>query len=228
MDGNGRWAKQRGLPRLEGHRRGAARVRDIVNACGDLGISYLTLYAFSSENWRRPADEVDGLMRLLDHFLSNELDTLVSKRIRLRVIGDVSRLPANIRARLDDAFARTRGFTERCLTLALSYGSRDEALRAVRGLMADAAAGRLDPAKLDWEAFASRLDTAGMPDPDLVIRTSGELRVSNFLLLQAAYAEFFFSRKLWPEFDRAEFEAALDDFARRERRFGATEAAPAP
>lgn len=223
MDGNGRWAKQRGLPRLEGHRRGAEAVRNTLAAARDLGIRFLTLYAFSVENWNRPSDEVSGLMRLLEFFLKRETATLVRDKIRLRTIGRIDKLPESVRGQLAAALTATAGFTEHTLVLALNYGSRTEITEAAHAYAADVAAGKVSadspPA---WETFARYLSTSDLPDPDLVIRTSGETRVSNFLLMQAAYAEFVFTPVLWPDFGKADLVAAVQDYQRRERRFGRT------
>ncbi len=222
MDGNGRWAKQRGLPRIEGHRRGVETVRAIVDASRELGIRYLTLYAFSVENWKRPKEEVGALMRLLDYFLKRETKTLVKNRVRLLAIGRIHELPAAVRAQLEVAIETTAKFTEHTLVLALNYGARTEAVDAARGYAAAVAAGKEKLNDSSWETFRRYLYTADIPDPDLIIRTSGEARVSNFLLLQAAYAEFVFSPVLWPDFTKAELAAACDEFARRERRYGLT------
>ena len=222
MDGNGRWAKKRGLPRIEGHRRGVETVRRIVEAAGAQGVRYLTLYAFSAENWKRPAAEVQALMLLLQRFLRSELDQLVAKKIRLHTIGRTAELPAAVRKELDRALAATSAFTEHHLILALNYGARTEIADAAAAYARDVAAGREDPAECSYAKLARHLYTAGIPDPDLVIRTSGESRISNFLLLQAAYAEFLFTPTLWPDFGAEDFRSALADFANRERRFGAT------
>lgn len=222
MDGNGRWAKLRGLPRVEGHRMGIRAVRAVVECARELGIPYLTLYAFSVENWGRPVGEVATLMSLLREFLLQELPELGRHRIRLNVIGDASQLPAFVREVLDRVVAATSANEEMTLTLALSYAGRSEIVRAARKLAADAAAGAVAPESISETDFARRLDTAGMPDPDLVIRTSGELRISNFLLWQAAYAEFVFTEVLWPDFGKAEFLQALEEYSRRNRRFGLT------
>jgi undecaprenyl diphosphate synthase len=223
MDGNGRWAKRRGLPRLEGHRRGADSVRSVLEGARALGIRYLTLYAFSVENWRRPEDEVGGLMGLLETFLGREKGTLLKNGIRLRAIGRIDALPERARAALEDVIAATAHFTEHTLVLALNYGARTEVLDAARSFAAAVAAGRARLEDADtWEGFARHLYTADLPDPDLVIRTSGETRLSNFLLVQAAYAEFVFTPVLWPDFGRAELEAAVNDYRRRERRYGLT------
>jgi undecaprenyl diphosphate synthase len=228
MDGNGRWAKQRGLPRLEGHRRGVETVRTIIDAAREMGIRYLTLYAFSVENWKRPQDEVGGLMKLLEYFLDRETSTLIKNRVRLRTIGRTQDLPEVVRRRLEKAIADTACFTEHTLVLALNYGSRTELLDAVNSYAAAAAAGHAPSPLCNWEDFAPHLYTGDIPDPDLVIRTSGETRVSNFLLLQAAYAEFIFVPTLWPDFTKESFAAALEEFGRRERRFGMTSDQVAP
>ncbi|HOG92594.1 MAG TPA: isoprenyl transferase [Opitutaceae bacterium] len=222
MDGNGRWAKQRGLPRVEGHRRGVETVRAITAAARELGVRYLTLYAFSVENWKRPAAEVGALMSLLEFFLKRETAGLVKNRVRLRTIGRTQDLPEVVRKQLDQAIAATAQFTEQTLVLALNYGARTEVLDAARAYAADLAAGKTQPAGDDWSAFSRYLYTADIPDPDLVIRTSGETRISNFLLMQAAYAEFVFTPTLWPDFTKADLEAAIADYHRRERRFGLT------
>jgi undecaprenyl diphosphate synthase len=222
MDGNGRWAKQRGLPRLEGHRRGVETVRSIMDAARELGIRCLTLYAFSVENWKRPAEEVGALMHLLEFFLKKEIKTLVKNRVRLRTIGRTVELPAPVRRQLDAAIAATAAFTEHTLVLALNYGARSEIVDAARAYAAAVAAGREKLNDGSWETFSRYLYTADLPDPDLVIRTSGETRVSNFLLLQSAYAEFVFTPVLWPDFTKADLAAAVATYAQRERRFGLT------
>jgi undecaprenyl diphosphate synthase len=222
MDGNGRWAEQRGLPRIVGHRRGVEAVKAIVKECRTLGIGYLTLYAFSSENWRRPAEEVSALMGLLCRYLQSELETMLSRRIRLNVIGETERLPREAREVLQRAVERTRDNDDMVLTLALSYGARDELVRAARRLAGEVAAGRLTPAAIDEAALAGALDTGGLPDPDLLVRTSGEMRISNFLLWQLAYTELFFTEVLWPDFGVAELQRALQEYGRRQRRFGLT------
>jgi undecaprenyl diphosphate synthase len=222
MDGNGRWAKQRGLPRIEGHRRGVETVRAIIDATRELGIRYLTLYAFSVENWSRPQDEVGALMGLLEYFLKRETRTLVKNRVRLLTIGRTHELPAVVRAQLDAAMKATAKFTDHTLVLALNYGARTEIVDAARAYATAVAAGREKLNDGSWATFSRYLYTADIPDPDLVIRTSGETRVSNFLLLQAAYAEFVFSPVLWPDFTKADLAAACAEFARRERRYGLT------
>lgn len=222
MDGNGRWAKQRGLPRLEGHRRGVEAVRTIIDAARELDIRYLTLYAFSVENWNRPQDEVGGLMSLLEFFLKRETATLVKNQIRLLTIGRIEELPAAVLRQLEAAKTATAHFTGHTLVLALNYGARTEVADAARAFTAAVAAGQENLDDCSWTTFSRYLSTSGIPDPDLVIRTSGELRISNFLLLQSAYAEFVFSPVLWPDFGREQLRAAVAEYARRERRFGLT------
>ncbi len=221
MDGNGRWAKARGLPRLAGHRAGAQAVRRTVEAAVEAGVSWLTLYAFSSENWRRPPEEVLELTGLLRHYIRQELAELGGQGVRVRVLGDRGRFDADTQADLAQAERNTKANTRLNLNVALSYGARDEIVAAARAAAEAAVAGHLDPAALDEAAFGRLLFTAGMPDPDLVIRTSGEHRLSNFLLWQSAYAELVFLDVLWPDFNAAELDAALAEYARRERRFGA-------
>jgi len=223
MDGNGRWARQRGLPRLEGHRRGVESVRTVTHAARALGIRMLTLYAFSVENWRRPEEEVGGLMALLETFLTIEKAGMIRDQIRLRAIGRIDALPARARTALLETMAATAHCTGHTLVLALNYGARTEVLDAARAFAAAVATGsaRLEDADT-WEGFARHLYTHDLPDPDLVIRTSGETRLSNFLLVQSAYAEFVFSPVLWPEFGHAELEASINDYRRRERRYGLT------
>ncbi|SNS48951.1 Undecaprenyl pyrophosphate synthetase [Sphingomonas laterariae] len=220
MDGNGRWAKARHLPRVAGHRKGAEAVRATIRAAGELGIEVLTLYAFSSENWRRPEEEVSDLKGLLRHYLLAELDELASNGIRLKVIGDYTRFGPELTRMLDDAIARTADNRSTTLVIALNYGSQDELVRAARALAEDARAGRIAPDAIDVAAIEARLDTADLPPPDLVIRTSGEHRLSNFLLWQAAYAELLFVDTLWPDFGRDDLFAAVADYGRRNRRFG--------
>ena len=221
MDGNGRWASARGLPRIAGHRAGTQAVRRTIEAAIREGVAWLTLYAFSSENWRRPADEVSGLTGLMRHYLRQELNDLHREGVRLRVLGDPARFEGDIAAELATAERLTAGNTRLNLNMALSYGARDEIVAAVRAAAAAARAGTLDPEAVTEETVCGLLTTAGMPDPDLIIRTSGERRLSNFLLWQSAYAELVFLDTLWPDFGTAEFRAALDEYARRERRFGA-------
>ncbi len=221
MDGNGRWAAARGLPRVAGHRAGAQAVRRAIEAAGEHGVAWITLYAFSSENWRRPESEITDLTGLLRHYVRSELAEFAARGVRLRVIGERERFAADIRADLADAERRTEANTGLNLTVALSYGARTEIVAAARACAEDAAAGRLAPSALDEAHFAGRLGTAEMPDPDLLIRTSGEQRLSNFLLWQLAYSELVFLDVLWPDFSAAHFAAALEEYDRRERRFGA-------
>lgn len=222
MDGNGRWAASRGLPRVAGHKKGMDAVRDVVTACSKLGLETLTLYAFSLENWKRPALEVEALMGLLTRYLENELSLMMDKGIRFKTIGRTDDLPPRIRALIEKTVAETAGNTGMVLDLALSYGGRWEILDAVRRVAYDAASGGMDPALLTEQAFSGYLNTAGLPDPDLVIRTSGEMRVSNFLLWQIAYAELYYTDALWPDFGERELLAALVDYQGRQRRFGLT------
>jgi undecaprenyl diphosphate synthase len=226
MDGNGRWAAERGLPRSEGHRRGAESVRRVVRAARELGLSALTLYAFSAQNWGRPRREVFALMRLLAEFVTGASAELLSNGIRLTTIGDVSRLPAFARAPLAALQAESRRNHGMTLCLALSYGGREALTAAARALAAEVAAGRLHADSVTESVLAARLDTNRLPPLDLVIRTSGEQRLSNFLLWEAAYAELYFTPVLWPDFDRPAFEAALADYAQRSRRFGLAAGAP--
>ena len=221
MDGNGRWATRRGLPRVAGHRAGVEAVRRTIRCAMEAGVGCLTLYAFSSENWRRPAGEVSDLTGLLRHFLRNEVAELDEAGVRLRVIGDRARFDRDIQTELEAAERRTAGNAKLTLVVALSYGGRAEIVAAARAVAEAALAGRLDPASLTEEGFAGLLSTVGVPDPDLIIRTSGEQRLSNFLLWQSAYAELVFLDVLWPDFAAAHFEEALAEFNRRERRFGA-------
>jgi len=225
MDGNGRWAKMRGLPRQEGHRRGLEALRRTVRNASDLGISVLTLYSFSTENWRRPYAEVSFLMGLLKHFVEKDLAELSAANVKVRIIGNRENLATDLRRLVEHAETSTRANTGLVLVIAFNYGSRDEIVRVARRLAADAAAGRIDPTAIDEAAIAGHLDTHDLPDPELVIRTSGETRISNFLLWQAAYAEFVFVPVMWPDFDRAVFEDALAQYRQRERRFGGVSAA---
>jgi undecaprenyl diphosphate synthase len=220
MDGNGRWAKQRLLSRVKGHEKGAEAVRTTVRTCRELGIPFLTLYAFSTENWQRPRTEVSALMRLLRRFLQAELKELIETGIRLHAIGRRERLPEDVQRALAAAINDTRQNATLQLNLALSYGGRDEITRAAQALAAEVQAGRLRPADITEDLLSARLDTAGIPDPDLLIRTGGDMRVSNFLLWQLAYTEIFVTPTLWPDFNRALFQQILDDFQSRERRFG--------
>ncbi len=221
MDGNGRWAKERGLPRRDGHRAGAESVREVTDACIDLGVKFLTVYAFSSENWNRPETEIKALMDLLDRFLVDKAKDLKKQNIRLAAIGQLDRLPAKTRKLLDKIIAQTADHTAMTLVLALSYGGREEIVAAARSLAIDAAAGTIQPEQITSELFASRLQTAGIPDPDLLIRTSGEMRVSNFLLWQISYAEIVIVKKFWPDFHKTDLLEAVAEYQRRHRRFGA-------
>jgi undecaprenyl diphosphate synthase len=221
MDGNGRWAKSRGLPRTAGHRKGVEAVRRTVQAAGEIGVGYLTLYGFSSENWKRPTDEIVDLMGLLRRYLRAETAELHRHNVRLRVIGDRTALDGDIVALIEGAEEQMRGNTGLKLTVALSYGGRQELTAAARAIAREVAAGRLRPDDVDEAVFERHLSTHGIPDPDLLIRTSGEQRVSNFLLWQTAYTELVFSHVLWPDFGRDELEAAIREYGRRERRYGA-------
>lgn len=216
MDGNGRWAKKRDLPRSEGHRAGTEAARDVVKHCRRCGIEYLTLYTFSRENWSRPREEVSFLFDLLKKFLKNELSSLMEQDIRLNVLGDISSLPRVTRAVIEQVRSKTAGNNGLVLNLALNYSGRSEIVNACRRLMSEG----VDPGQVDEDLFSEYLYTAGQPDPDLVIRTSGEKRLSNYLLYQAAYAEFYFTQTLWPDFAADDLNAAFEDFSRRQRRFG--------
>lgn len=224
MDGNGRWAEAQGLPRIWGHREGAVRVRDVVERAGDLGVTHLTLYAFSSENWKRPEDEVSQLMLLCVAYLDGEAQRLAEEGIRLRVIGRREGLPEDVRAAIEKVEATTAGGTRANLTLALNYGGRDEIVDACRAIAAKAAAGEIRPEAIDQQTVSQHLYTADLPDPDLLIRTAGERRLSNYLLWQVSYAELFISDAAWPEFGADRFDEAVMDYAGRVRRFGKTDA----
>ncbi|MGC9943127.1 MAG: isoprenyl transferase [Verrucomicrobiota bacterium] len=220
MDGNGRWAKSRHLPRVEGHRRGADSAREIIRTAGEVGIKYLTLYAFSAENWNRPKDEVDALMKYLVHYLKTETSELNKSNVRLEVIGQIWRLPDNVQEHLRKSIAtlsRNNGLT---LVMALSYGSRIEIVDAVRQIAEKVKSGKIEPADITEKAISDHLWTRSVPDPDLLIRTSGEMRVSNFLLWQISYAELVVTPTLWPDFRKPHFFAALEEYAKRHRRFG--------
>lgn len=220
MDGNGRWAKRRLLPRALGHRQGAEAVRRTVTACAEMGVGYLTLYAFSSENWKRPPEEVDDLMSLLRVYLRNEVSELNRQNVRLRVIGDRTRLSKDVVALVEESEALTASNSGLTLILALNYGAQSEIAAAAREIARKVKAGEIDPETVCEQTVASHLLTHDIPDPDVIIRTSGEQRLSNFLLWQAAYAELIFVPCLWPDFDREALEAAIADFAQRDRRFG--------
>jgi len=220
MDGNGRWAAARNLPRREGHRAGAASVEECLKACGDLGVKYLTLYAFSSENWKRPEAEVTALMSLLARFLKEKTPSLMRNNIRLQVIGHLARLPERNQKQLRESIAKTANNDGLTLVVALSYGAREEIVDAAKRLMEEAKAGTIEPDDLDAETFSRYLYTAAIPDPDLLIRTSGECRVSNFLLWQISYAEIVITETLWPDFRREHLGEAIAEYQRRHRRFG--------
>jgi undecaprenyl diphosphate synthase len=220
MDGNGRWAKARHLPRVAGHRQGAEAVRKTVRAAGEMGIEALTLYAFSSENWRRPADEIADLMGLLRHYLRRELEEIAKQGVRLNIIGDYSRFDADLVIMLENACERTKANDRLTFTLALNYGSQDEIVRAAQSLALEAKAGRIDPDAIDARAIEDRLDTRDLPPVDLLIRTSGVRRLYNFLLGRAAYAEVLCVERRWPDFDGSALAEAVVDFGRRERRYG--------
>lgn len=226
MDGNGRWASARGLPRTMGHRKGVDAVRETVRVAGDIGIKYLTLFAFSSENWRRPETEVTDLLGLLKAFIRRDLSELHRQNVRIRVIGDRHNLRGDILPLLIEAEETTKNNTALTLVIAFNYGSRDEISRAIVSLAKEVEAGRLRPQDITPALIDGRLDTAGIPDPDLIIRTSGEERLSNFLLWQATYSEFMFMPEYWPDFSRELFVSALQRYAARDRRFGALSAKP--
>jgi len=220
MDGNGRWASQRGLPRAAGHKAGAEAVRRTLQAAADAGVEVLTLYAFSSENWRRSDDEIADLKGLMRYYLERELNRLVKEGVRLRLIGDYRGFGPDMARQLEDAVVKTKGNDRLTLVVALNYGSRKEIAKAAAALARKAVDGETDPQAIDEAAVESELDTAGLPDPDLLIRTSGEVRLSNFLLWQSAYSELLFTPVLWPDFDEHAFAGALEQFAARQRRFG--------
>ena len=222
LDGNGRWAKKRGLPRRMGHNEGIKTVKEIVTASAEAGVKYLTIYAFSKQNWNRPKDEVSSIMSLLLKTAEREIKELHRNNVRLKVIGDRNDLPKEARVVLEQGMELTKNNDLLTLVVALSYGSRDEILRAVNTLAAEVKNGNLEPGDIDESTLGSRLDTADIPDPDLIIRTSGEYRISNYLLWQAAYAEFYFAEELWPDFHRQNYYKALMSYTKRERRFGKT------
>jgi undecaprenyl diphosphate synthase len=222
MDGNGRWAQARGLPRIAGHRRGAEAARRAVVAAAELGVPYLTLFGFSSENWKRPPAEIQDLMGLLRHYLRGEIAELHRNGARLKVIGELARLPEDIIDLIDHAEAVTRDNTRITVTMALSYGGRAEIIAAMRAIAQQVAEGRLAADAIDEDCLAGHLFTSDIPDPDLLIRTSGELRISNFLLWQCAYSELVFIRTLWPDFSKSDLELAIGEFRSRERRYGAS------
>lgn len=221
MDGNGRWARKRGLPRVMGHRTGMKKVKEIAIAANELGIKVLTMYAFSTENWKRPKEEVDYLMSLPQEFFPKEIDELAENNVRIRMIGNRENLPNHTLRPVIEAIERTKSNTGMILNFALNYGSRDELLRGVRAYARDVLSGKADPEQLTEAQFASYLQTFDLPDPDLLIRTSGEMRISNFMLWQIAYTELFFSDVYWPDFSKSHFFAAIADYQRRQRRYGA-------
>lgn len=221
MDGNGRWARERHLPRIEGHRAGAESARAIIRAAGELGIKYLTLYAFSVENWNRPKDEVDALMKYLVHYLKSETPELNKNNVQLNVIGQIYRLPENVQEHLRKSIATLSKNNGLSLIMALSYGGRTEIVDAVRSIASKVKAGEVDPAEINEQLFAQHLYTRNLPDPDVLIRTSGEMRVSNFLLWQISYTELVVTQTLWPDFRKAQLYAAIEEYTRRHRRFGA-------
>ncbi len=220
MDGNGRWAKRRLMPRLEGHRQGAKSVRRAVEFCRRNGVKFLTLYAFSTENWQRPQTEVSGLMRLLSQFIDSELDEIHKNDIRFNIIGQLDRLPTVVKEKVSSALERTANNKTMVLTVALSYGGRQEIVSAAIKMSRSIRSGALQEKDIDDEVFKSFLDTSDIPDPDLLIRTGGEIRISNFLLWQAAYSELYFTDLLWPDFDEEAFRSAIETFRSRQRRFG--------
>jgi undecaprenyl diphosphate synthase len=220
MDGNGRWAKERSLPRTMGHKAGVETIRPIVKECSRLGVKCLTLYAFSTENWKRPRDEVDAIMNLLVQYLSKEFDELDKNNVVINSIGDIAKLPQQCRIELGNAYEKTKNNTGLTLNLALNYGGRDELLHAFREIIKDIGAGKIKESEVDEQTIADHLFTAGMPDPDIIIRPSGELRLSNFLLWQCAYSEFWFSDIKWPDFKTDDLHKAIYDYQMRDRRFG--------
>jgi undecaprenyl diphosphate synthase len=222
MDGNGRWAEQHALGRISGHQKGAEAVRTVTRTCRELGVKYLTLYAFSVDNWLRPAMEVNALMKLLVQYLTSELQEMRQNGIRLNIIGDIGRIKPSVQEKINKVLLKTADNQEMILTLALNYGGRDDIIGAMKSLFEDFQSGKYSREDLTSELFSRYLSTATMPDPDLLIRTSGEYRLSNFLLWQSAYTEFYFTEVLWPDFGRTELLSAIADFQKRERRFGKT------
>lgn len=220
MDGNGRWAKRRGMPRTFGHKAGVEAVRRLVRHCGDIGLPILTVYAFSTENFKRPQEEVGALMNLLCDFMARDVDTLVSNGVRLRILGNLKAFPQRVASQINKALEKTSQGRKMLLNIALAYGARDEIIQAVRKVCAKALAQGIKPEEIDSELFESCLYTAGIPDPDLIIRTSGEERLSNFLLYQAAYSELYFTDVAWPDFTPEHFDSALAEYKNRVRRFG--------
>ena len=220
MDGNGRWAKKNGVPRLSGLKAGMEALKKIVRRSGELGIDYLTVYAFSTENWKRSDEEVGGIFKILVYYMEREIREIHRENVKVNILGDYTIIPEAARKAVEDAVELTKNNTGLNFNIALNYGGRDEILRAVRSIAEEARAGDLDPESLTEESVSKRLYTGGMPDPDLIIRTSGELRLSNFLIWQSAYSEFYFTDILWPDFDESAYEEALRDFSHRKRNFG--------
>jgi undecaprenyl diphosphate synthase len=220
MDGNGRWAKKRFLPRTAGHREGVERVSEIVEAASDLNVQCLSLYAFSTENWKRPKEEIDALMNLLILYINRELDRIHKNNIRMRVMGDISKLPKNVAEKVQMAIEKTKDNTGMVLNIGLNYGGRDEIVRAVKNILADVKKGKLKEEEINSDVFSKYLYTSELPDPDLLIRPSGELRLSNFMLYQVAYTEFWFSEIYWPDFKPKHLYEAIIDYQKRDRRFG--------
>jgi len=220
MDGNGRWAAQRGLPRIAGHSAGAKSVEEVIKAAKESGVKILTLYAFSTENWKRPKHEVDALFKLLENYIDSQTDILIKNDIRLSVIGRIEALPDSVRRKLKSVMDRTKSGSSLLLNLALNYGARTEIVDAVRAVAKDCASGKVNPDEIDEKAFSGYLYTKDLPDPDLLIRTSGEMRLSNFLLWQISYSEIFISKKLWPDFNKGDFIEALNEYRNRQRRYG--------
>jgi undecaprenyl diphosphate synthase len=223
MDGNGRWAKERGLPRTEGHRHGIRAIKEITKAANELGIKVLTFFAFSTENWRRPKQEINMLMRSLDRFLRINTRGLIKDNIRLNVIGDIKALPRHLQLRLNKTIVSTKDNSGMIINLALSYGSRQEIINAAKGLISDILNKKISEQDINEKLFSEYLYTKGLPDPDLLIRTSGEMRISNFLLWQISYSELYFCKKFWPDFNKDDLILAIQEYGRRERRFGAIE-----
>ena len=220
MDGNGRWAAQKGLPRIAGHSAGAKSVEEVIKAAKESGVKILTLYAFSTENWKRPKHEVDALFKLLENYIDSQTDTLIKNDIRLSVIGRIEGLPDSVQRKLKSIMDRTKSCSSLLLNLALNYGARTEIVDAVRAVAKDCASGKVNPDEIDEKAFSGYLYTKDLPDPDLLIRTSGEMRLSNFLLWQLSYSEIYISKKLWPDFKKDDFVEALNEYQNRQRRYG--------
>jgi undecaprenyl diphosphate synthase len=220
MDGNGRWASQKGLPRIAGHSAGAKSVEEVIKAAKESGVKILTLYAFSTENWKRPKYEVDALFKLLENYIDSQTDILIKNDIRLSVIGRIEGLPDNVQRKLKSIMDKTRSGSSLLLNLALNYGARTEIVDAVRAVVKDCISGKVDPNKIDENTFSGYLYTKDLPDPDLLIRTSGEMRLSNFLLWQLSYSELYISKKLWPDFKKGDFIEALNEYRNRQRRYG--------